>query len=68
MKIEHLLFPSVIFKMTDHFVGRSILLCSNDPIFGTNKNRILEFRSYERDPATAKMGSEPALALMKQAE
>ena len=36
------------FKLTDPFVGRSFLLCSHDPIFGTNKNRILKIGSCER--------------------
>ena len=30
------------FKLTDPFVGRSFSMCSHDPIFGTNKNRILK--------------------------
>ena len=42
MKIEHVLFPSVFFKITDPFDGRSFLMCSHDPFFGTNKNRILK--------------------------
>ena len=42
-KIEHALFPSgFFFKITDPCVGKSFLLCSHDPIFGTNKDRILE--------------------------
>ena len=36
------------FKLTDPWVGRSFSMCSHDPIFGTNKNRILENRSCER--------------------
>ena len=42
MKIEHVLFPSVFFKITDPCVGRSFSMCSHDPIFGTNKNPILK--------------------------
>ena len=30
------------FKITDPCVGRSFSMCSHDPIFGTNKNRILK--------------------------
>ena len=37
MKIEHILFPSVFFKITDLFNGRSFLMCSQDPFFGTNE-------------------------------
>ena len=37
MKIEHILFSSVFFKITDPFDGRSFLMCSQDPFFGTNK-------------------------------
>ena len=51
MKIEHVVFPSVFFKITDPCVGRSFSMCSHDPIFGTNKSRILEnvpdFRTTE---------------------
>ena len=36
------------FKFTDPCVGRSFSMCSHDPIFGTNKNRILKNRSYEQ--------------------
>ena len=42
MKIEHVLFPSVFIKITYPFDGRSFLMCSHDPFFGTNKNRILK--------------------------
>ena len=42
MKIEHVLFPSVFFKITDPCIGRSFSICSHDPIFGTNKSRILK--------------------------
>ena len=48
MKIDHVLFPSVFFKITDPFYGRSFLMCSHDPFFGTNKNRILKNGSCER--------------------
>ena len=48
MKIEHVLFPSVFFKITDPFDGRSFLMCSHDPFFGTNNNRILKNGSCER--------------------
>ena len=47
MKVEHVLFPSVSFKLTDPSVGRSSSMCSHDPIFGTNKNRILKNGSCE---------------------
>ena len=30
------------FKITDPFDGRSFLMCSHDPFFGTNKNWILK--------------------------
>ena len=36
------------FKIKDPFDGRSFLLCSHDPFFGTNKNRILKNGSCER--------------------
>ena len=36
------------FKITDPFDGRSYLMCSHDPFFGTNKNRILKNGSCER--------------------
>ena len=48
MKIEHVLFSSVFFKITDPFDGRSFLMCSHDPFFGTNKNRILKNGSCEQ--------------------
>ena len=48
MKIEHVLFPSVFFKIMDPFDGRSFLMCSHDPFFGTNKNRILKKGSCVR--------------------
>ena len=48
MKIEYVLFPSVFFKLTDPCVGRLSSMCSHDPIFGTNKNRILKNGSCER--------------------
>ena len=47
MKIEHVLFPSVFFKIMDPCIGRSFSMCSHDPIFGTNKNRILKNGSCE---------------------
>ena len=42
MKIEHVLFPSVFSKIKNPFDGRSFLMCSHEPFFGTNKNRILK--------------------------
>ena len=43
MKIEHVLFHLLSFsKITDSFDGRLFLMCSHDPFFGTNKNRILK--------------------------
>ena len=48
MKIEHVLFPSVFFKITDPCVGRLFSLCSHDSIFRTNRNRILKNGSCER--------------------
>ena len=36
------------FKIKDPCVGRSFSMCSHDPIFGTNKNRILKDGSCER--------------------
>ena len=47
MKIENVLFPCIFFKITDLCVGRSSSMCSQDPIFGTNKNLILENGSCE---------------------
>ena len=50
-KIEHVLFPSVFFEITDPFDGRSFLMCSHDPTnkpFGTNKNGILKNGSCEQ--------------------
>ena len=44
MKIEHVLFPSVFFKITDPCVGRSFSMCLHDPTFGTNRNRILKLK------------------------
>ena len=38
---EHVLFPSIFFRNMDLFVEKSFLLCSQDPIFRINKNRIL---------------------------
>ena len=35
-------------KITDLFDTRSFLMCSHDPFFGTNKNRILKNGSCER--------------------
>ena len=37
-----------VFKITDPFDGRSFLMCSHYPFFGTNKNRILKNGSCER--------------------
>ena len=48
MKIKHVLFPSVFFKIRDPFHGRSFLMCSHDPFFGTSKNRILKIGSCEQ--------------------
>ena len=48
MKIEHVLFPSVFFKIADPCVGRSFSMCSHDSIFRTNINRILKNGSCER--------------------
>ena len=36
------------FKITDPFAGRSVLMCSHDPFFETNKNRILKNGSCEQ--------------------
>ena len=35
-------------KITDPFDGRSFLMCSHDPFFGTNKNRNLKNGSCEQ--------------------
>ena len=48
MKIEHVLFPSVFFKIKDPFDGRSFLMCSHDLFFRTNKSRILKNGSCEQ--------------------
>ena len=42
MKIEHVLFPSVFFKITDPCVGRSFSVSAYDLIFGINKIQILK--------------------------
>ena len=36
------------YKITDLFDGRSFLMCSHDPFFGGNKNRILKNRSCKQ--------------------
>ena len=36
------------FKIKDLFDGRSSLMCSHDPFFGTNKNQILKNGSCEQ--------------------
>ena len=36
------------FKIKDPFDGRLFLMCSHDPFFGTNKNRILKNGSCEQ--------------------
>ena len=36
------------FKITDQCDGRSFLMCSHDPSFGANKNRILKNGSCEQ--------------------
>ena len=59
MKIEHVLFPSVFFKIMDPCVGRSFSMCSHDPTFGTNKNRILKNGSCERALSLLYFCSEP---------
>ena len=46
-RVSYALFPSA-FKLKDPCVGSSFSLFSYDPIFGTNKNRILEVGSCER--------------------
>ena len=38
----------LFFKIKDPFDGRSFSMCSHDPFFGTNKNRILKNGSCER--------------------
>ena len=48
MKTERDLFLSVIFESMDPCVGRSLLLCLHNPIFGTKQNQILEIGSCER--------------------
>ena len=48
MKMEHVLFPSVFFKIKDPFDGMSFLMCLYDPFFGTNNNRILKNELCER--------------------
>ena len=35
-------FHPFFFKIKDPFDGSSFLMCSHDPFFGTNKNRILK--------------------------
>ena len=41
-------FHPLFFKIRDPFDGRSFLMCSHDPFFGTNKTRILKNGSCER--------------------
>ena len=41
-------FSIRFFKITDPFDGRSFLMCSHDPFFGANKNRILKNGSCEQ--------------------
>ena len=36
------------FKIKDPFDGRSFLMCSHDPFFGTNRSRILKNGSCEK--------------------
>ena len=38
----------LFFKVTELFDGRSFLMCSHDPFFGTNKNRNLKNGSCEQ--------------------
>ena len=38
-KIEHVLFPSVFFKIKDLFDGRLFLICSHNPFFAGNKQK-----------------------------
>ena len=47
-KLSMFYFHPFFFKITDPFDRRSILMCSHDPFFGTNKNRILKNGSPER--------------------
>ena len=48
MKIEQYSISIRFFKITDPWVGRSFSMYLHDPIFGTNKNRILINGSCER--------------------
>ena len=48
IKIEHVLFPSAFYKITDLCVGRSFSMWSHDPMFETNKNWILKNGSCEQ--------------------
>ena len=45
--------PSVFFKITNSF-DRSFLMCSHDPFFGTNKNRILQVAAEDRSGTNRK--------------
>ena len=47
MKIEHAFFLP-FFQNYGSVCRKVILMCSHDPIFGTNKIRILKNRSFER--------------------
>ena len=51
------------FQITDPFDGRSFLMCSHDPFFGTNKNQNLKNGSCEQ--ALSKMLSEITEVLLK---
>ena len=48
MKIEHVLFPSAFSKLRIRLMEGHFLMCSQDPFFGTNKNRIRKNGSCER--------------------
>ena len=47
MKIRHVLFPSVFSNLRIHLSEAHFSLCSHDPIFRTNKNRIIKNRLCE---------------------
>ena len=66
MKIEHVQFPSVVFKITDPFDGRLFSMCSHDSFFGTNKNRILKNGSCERALTVRSMKKIPDKDFLEQ--
>ena len=51
------------FKIKDPFHGRLFLMCSHEPFFGTNKNRILKNGSCEQASTQCKVSCEWTIPL-----